>query len=749
MAKKIWINETQAIDISDDRTLLSREVASRSRSLDWFGLYAFLPDPDPVLQKIGQDISVYRQLLSDAHVGSCYINRKSATLAREWDIKEPAGNLKKMNRQVMLLAEQALNRIDVYQVITDILDAPFYGMSPIEVMWESTGGKWIPTDVVGRPPEWFQFDVENRLKFKSRDNMIEGEPIPDYKFLLPRHHSSYYNPYGDRVMARCFWPVVFKKGGFKYWAIFTEKYGMPWVVGRVPRSTNETERAALLTRLASMVQDACAVINDDESVELKESGGKTASADVYEKLIEAANKECSKAIMGQTATTEGTPGRLGGEDAQVDVRNDLAGQDQRMVASALNQLLRWITDLNFGSETAAPEFGWHEEEDVQMDLAERDKTLTDQGLRLSKTYYQRRYNLEEDEFELTGPTPSSDPMQRQSAGNLFAEGDLAERLAVSGQDRLDRLADRAIAEVAPVFEGYSKALKKWIDDAESFAVAEKRLIPLFDALDDGPMVIQMTRILMDADRLGKESAGASPDFAEAKWGPGKPFAEALDYFRARAVTVSGITKADLLAEIQAELVRAQTEGESLEGFRNKFDETLSRHGFEPMHPWRIETIYRTNLQSAFQFGRYRQMTDPAVLAYRPYWRYVAVMDGSTRPAHAAMHGKIFPADHAVWDTWYPPNGFNCRCTVTTVSERELRRNGWKVDSEDPTGGLVEPIDPVTGNTMPARLLMPDPDWSGNLAAKDWAPTLDGYSQELKSVLEKAVGPALERLKNAG
>ena len=38
------------------------------------------------------------------------------------------------------------------------------------------------------------------------------------------------------------------------------------------------------------------------------------------------------------------------------------------------------------------------------------------------------------------------------------------------------------------------------------------------------------------------------------------------------------------------------------------------------------------------------MTDPDVLKARPFWEYFAVMDASTRPAHAAMNGRVYPAD---------------------------------------------------------------------------------------------------------
>jgi len=68
---------------------------------------------------------------------------------------------------------------------------------------------------------------------------------------------------------------------------------------------------------------------------------------------------------------------------------------------------------------------------------------------------------------------------------------------------------------------------------------------------------------------------------------------------------------------------------------------------------------------------------------RSYWQYEAVMDGRTRPAHAAMNGKVLPADSPFWKRNFPPNGFNCRCTVVSVSKSEIVRDGLEVEEDLP------------------------------------------------------------------
>ncbi|WP_265469094.1 phage minor head protein, partial [Haemophilus influenzae] len=68
---------------------------------------------------------------------------------------------------------------------------------------------------------------------------------------------------------------------------------------------------------------------------------------------------------------------------------------------------------------------------------------------------------------------------------------------------------------------------------------------------------------------------------------------------------------------------------------------------------------------------------------RPYWQYSAVNDDRTRPSHSAMHGLVYRYDDPFWATFYPPNGFNCRCSVIALAERDITRRNLVVgDSAD-------------------------------------------------------------------
>lgn len=180
----------------------------------------------------------------------------------------------------------------------------------------------------------------------------------------------------------------------------------------------------------------------------------------------------------------------------------------------------------------------------------------------------------------------------------------------------------------------------------------------------------------------------------------------------RAFTVAGLSRQEQVAEIHAALARALEDGTTLADFRKQAGPLLESAGIASRA--RLDTIFRTNVQTAYQAGRFAQMK--RVAERRPYWRYLAVGDKRTRPTHLALNGQVWRHDDPFWDQFYPPNGFRCRCTVQTLSERQAKAQGVEVQSGLPD--LIEPVDPVTGVTMPPVRPWPDRGFANN-PGKDW------------------------------
>ena len=168
----------------------------------------------------------------------------------------------------------------------------------------------------------------------------------------------------------------------------------------------------------------------------------------------------------------------------------------------------------------------------------------------------------------------------------------------------------------------------------------------------------------------------------------------------RAFVVAKMTKADLLTDVRDSLQKALDEGKPFEEWKKEIvpklegkwlgrsvgelwdelsDEEKAKR--EPpsekqrekiIAPERLELIFRTNMAVANAAGHYEQLMKTK--AIYPYWRYVTRDDARVRDAHRALHNKVFKWDDPFWETYFPPNGFRCRCHVSPLTKRQVERD---------------------------------------------------------------------------
>ena len=231
--------------------------------------------------------------------------------------------------------------------------------------------------------------------------------------------------------------------------------------------------------------------------------------------------------------------------------------------------------------------------------------------------------------------------------------------------------------------------------------------------------------------------------------PALPFAEAVDFFRAKGkkldptfawqdyqhedhftgFTVAKSTGFDILKDLHQSMADALANGTLEKDWQRQIIPILQAKGWwgrqEMVDPLtgetkkvqlgslrRLHVIFDTNLRTANAAGRWAQIARSADLA--PYLRYSAVLDSRTRPLHRAWNGTILRWDDPWWNTHFPPNGWFCRCTVTQMSDLDLTRFGLTVSAAppaDPTPPRLY-VNPRTGEVteVPAGI---DPGFAYN------------------------------------
>lgn len=141
----------------------------------------------------------------------------------------------------------------------------------------------------------------------------------------------------------------------------------------------------------------------------------------------------------------------------------------------------------------------------------------------------------------------------------------------------------------------------------------------------------------------------------------------------KEVAMSGIMK-ERLEKSNYIFSGMKTFHELNEAFPSLLDENGNRKTFEQFlnDVRKIDSKYNSNYLRA----EYNFVNSSAVMAAkweefkqygdRYYLQYRTAGDKRVRPEHAALNRVTLPITDSFWETFFPPNGWNCRCTVVQV-----------------------------------------------------------------------------------
>lgn len=459
-----------------------------------------LPNPDPILRRLGADQRVFEAIAYDAHVAGEMRSARAALLGYDWRIvpggeRGAARRAADLCREIMAAAPApGMTWPDIYWAVAQ---AVYRGYAVLEIVWRRDGGgRIVPAAVIDRPQHRFAFSADdNSLRLLTRAKPWFGEPVPDRRFIAARHAPSYDDPYGLALFSACFWPASFKRAGLRSLVELSKKFGLPRVTAKMSGAWNDAEAENLAERLQSMLLDSVAVVSDQVEI-ITDSTAIRGGESPQERLVAICNREISKALTSQTLAGEMTEGQSGSRAAAETHRGrELAVEqaDQNIISGALTTLYRWITDLNFGAETPAPRHEFHGELEARQDWADLFNTAR-AYLPIGKAEAYERLGL-------TPPKTGEEVLAAAPAATMQFAAAPPERREIA-----TALQTAIEAAAAPeILLGMSERLVKPIIDADPETLRH-RLGELYPDLDAAGIDEMLTKAQFAAYEWGRLSA---------------------------------------------------------------------------------------------------------------------------------------------------------------------------------------------------------------------------------------------------
>ena len=451
----------------------------------------------------------------DAHLFAELQKRKSAVLSFDYEA-QPYSESAEDKKICDFISENIYALQNFEDAMLDLLDAIGKGYSMQEINYAVDGKNvvienlsWIhPKRAVfydrGSGGVWQKsFEMPKVLTEAER---INGEVMPPFKMIYHRYkaRSGYDTRAG--VLRVCAWMYLFKNYSIKDWVAFAEIFGMPLRLGKYDQAATQGDKDALVTAIQSLGSDAAGIISKNTEIEFVETvKSSTGTDNIYSLLAMFCDKQMSKAILGQTLTTEpGDSGSYALGKVHNEVRQDLTRADSEALSKTMRfQLFRPLVGWNFGWDKPLPWFKimYEPSEDLKT-LSEVYKNVSALGQPISQEHVSERFKIPlptEGEIVLRPPAPSN-------AGGFGGQAVPMKMKAVAGspsQQSVDSLIARSL-EQGGISE-FHDSLMRIINNANSLEELQKNILDRFKNLDLAKMKEMMARSFFIANLLGRIS----------------------------------------------------------------------------------------------------------------------------------------------------------------------------------------------------------------------------------------------------
>ena len=409
--------------VSDPYNLSSLYMFGSSSPFTGQGSSIVRPSDDLLIAKGGnRALIVFQRLLFDEAVQSSFKKLMQEVTSRPWYIQsysDKVGDLAVRDFVAEVLEELPLD--DIY---TGMGEAMVTGFSVGEIMWKKTKRGVIPFDVRMRDQRRFVFQEEEdaqtgfTMRCLTFNRMFEGVELPQRKFIVSRYYVSHNgDPYGS-ALGRILYPLVkFRRRAIESYVLYGDRYATPTAVAKAPLSASTRELDTLYGHLSNLSQETAMILPEGYELEFVVPSG---SPEVFKNLIEYIDKEISLVLCGENEAGQAEAGSRASSQVANTVRVVRASEISEAISHTLTQtLVRWIVDLNFGTDVAAPsltrEFRIEESPLTMPDVS----LMIQSGYTPRKEWIERHFRVELEEKKEENPEDEAVSFDPEKDKDLF------------------------------------------------------------------------------------------------------------------------------------------------------------------------------------------------------------------------------------------------------------------------------------------------------------------------------------------
>jgi phage gp29-like protein len=447
----------------------------------------------------------------DSHLSSIIQTRKLAPLGLPLEI-QPASEDSR-DKEIAEFVEEQIQLIPDFRAdLLDLLDAIAKGYSALEIFWEIRGTAAVVADLEWIHPKSVTF-VNSPTPLLITESNRSGEPPPPWKIIFHRYRGRSSDICRGGVLRACALPYLLKNYNLKFWAIYNELYGIPMRIGKYDLNASPEDRSRLEDALKSMGTDAYAAVSKNIDIEFLETKA-TGRIMPHQALVQFCNNEMSKAVLGQTLTTDtaGATGTFSAGKIHEMVRQDIVEADAIDLAAVLqSQLVRPLVGFNFGWEAPLPKVMLVSQEAIDFKTeSEGIKNFAEVGLPIPHAYCYDRYGIAPPvggEPILEPPVNIVPPRAYDRPGDLtsgLAPTSMKGALPALIQRQLEDLTQAASKEAQRYLGKMLAPVAHLIDSGADLTVIREHLLSLYASINTRDLEILLAQVRILANLKGRQ-----------------------------------------------------------------------------------------------------------------------------------------------------------------------------------------------------------------------------------------------------